>query len=376
MIVGRRRPGPFRASGSPARRGAARARGARRWSRGPTRGAVAARCARAAARPPASRCATREGGATLLDACATLVKSPGVPREAPVVAAARERGHHGDRRARARRGGCSPNEFIAVTGSNGKTTTVELIGHIHREAGLPVAVAGNVGTALASLPGTLDAGRGRRLRGVVVPARGHAGVRARGRGAAQPRRGPPGPPRHLRGLPRRQAAGLRPPAAGRRSPSCPRGARRSRTLGGARRARVTLRRRRRRRTWRDRDGAAVVARRAADGRRRDPPARRRTTARTRWPPPRSASPAASTPEAVRAGLATFAGVAHRLEEVADASAACLRQRLQGDQRRLGARSASASFAGGVHLIAGGSGKGSDFAPLARAGRASAAPPCT
>ena len=40
-----------------------------------------------------------------------------------------------------------PNEFIAVTGTNGKTTTTELIGHIHREAGLPVAVAGNVGTA-------------------------------------------------------------------------------------------------------------------------------------------------------------------------------------------------------------------------------------
>ena len=44
-----------------------------------------------------------------------------------------------------------PNEFVAVTGTNGKTTTVELLGHIHREAGLPVAVAGNVGTALSSL---------------------------------------------------------------------------------------------------------------------------------------------------------------------------------------------------------------------------------
>ena len=46
-----------------------------------------------------------------------------------------------------------PNEFIAVTGTNGKTTTVELIGHIHRTAGLPVAVAGNVGTALSGLVG-------------------------------------------------------------------------------------------------------------------------------------------------------------------------------------------------------------------------------
>jgi UDP-N-acetylmuramoylalanine--D-glutamate ligase len=46
------------------------------------------------------------------------------------------------------------NEFIAVTGTNGKTTTTEWIGHIHREAGLPVAVAGNVGTPLSSLIGT------------------------------------------------------------------------------------------------------------------------------------------------------------------------------------------------------------------------------
>ena len=66
------------------------------------------------------------------------------------------------------------HEFIALTGSNGKTTTVELIGHIHRVAGVPVVVAGNVGTALTSLPGTLEPGAVDRLRGLVVPARGHA----------------------------------------------------------------------------------------------------------------------------------------------------------------------------------------------------------
>ena len=43
-----------------------------------------------------------------------------------------------------------------MTATNGKTTTVEWIGHIHREAGLPVAVAGNVGTALSGLVGELD----------------------------------------------------------------------------------------------------------------------------------------------------------------------------------------------------------------------------
>ena len=44
-----------------------------------------------------------------------------------------------------------PNEFCAVTGTNGKTTTTELIGAIHRAAGLPVAVAGNVGTPVSAL---------------------------------------------------------------------------------------------------------------------------------------------------------------------------------------------------------------------------------
>ncbi len=84
-----------------------------------------------------------------------VAKSPGVPREAPVIAAALERGVPvlGEIEVAWR---LLENEFIAVTGTNGKTTTVELIGHIHREAGLPVAVAGNVGTALSSLVGVLE----------------------------------------------------------------------------------------------------------------------------------------------------------------------------------------------------------------------------
>jgi UDP-N-acetylmuramoylalanine--D-glutamate ligase len=87
-----------------------------------------------------------------LDGVRAVVKSPGVPAQAPVIAAARERGLPvlGEVELAWR---LIPNEFIAVTGTNGKTTTTELIGHIHREAGLPVAVAGNVGTALSSLVG-------------------------------------------------------------------------------------------------------------------------------------------------------------------------------------------------------------------------------
>lgn len=81
-----------------------------------------------------------------------LVKSPGVPHTAPVVVAARS-------------GACEvigelelawrllENRFCAVTGTNGKTTTTELIGAMHRAAGAPVAVAGNVGVAVSSLVG-------------------------------------------------------------------------------------------------------------------------------------------------------------------------------------------------------------------------------
>jgi UDP-N-acetylmuramoylalanine--D-glutamate ligase len=93
-------------------------------------------------------------GVDLLASASTVVKSPGVPQEAPVVAAARRKGHRvvGELEIGWR---LLPNEFIAVTGSNGKTTTVELIGHVHRAADLAVVVAGNVGTSLTSLPGRL-----------------------------------------------------------------------------------------------------------------------------------------------------------------------------------------------------------------------------
>ncbi len=96
-----------------------------------------------------------EPGVDLLDRARAVIKSPGVPAGAPAILAARERGLPvlGELELGWR---MLPNQFIAVTGTNGKTTTVELIGHIHREAGLPVAVAGNVGTAVSSLVGSLE----------------------------------------------------------------------------------------------------------------------------------------------------------------------------------------------------------------------------
>ena len=83
-----------------------------------------------------------------------VVRSPGVPNEAAVLVAAREAGipiyselELGWRMLE------SP--FVAVTGTNGKTTTVELLGEIWRAAGSEVRVAGNVGTPVSSLVGEI-----------------------------------------------------------------------------------------------------------------------------------------------------------------------------------------------------------------------------
>ncbi len=87
----------------------------------------------------------------LLDGVELVVKSPGVPGEHVLVAKARAGGvpvwsevELGYRLLPASR-------FVGVTGTNGKTTTVELLGAIFREAGRPVVVAGNVGRPLTSV---------------------------------------------------------------------------------------------------------------------------------------------------------------------------------------------------------------------------------
>jgi UDP-N-acetylmuramoylalanine--D-glutamate ligase len=85
-----------------------------------------------------------------LDRVRAVVKSPGVPSDDPVIVAARSRGIEviGELELAWR---LLPNDFVAVTGTNGKTTTVELIGEMYRAAGAGVVVAGNVGHALSRL---------------------------------------------------------------------------------------------------------------------------------------------------------------------------------------------------------------------------------
>jgi len=82
--------------------------------------------------------------------CDLIVLSPDVPADLPAIQAARGRGVTviGDVELAAPflRG-----RIIGITGSNGKTTTTSLTGHILREAGVPVQVGGNIGVAVASM---------------------------------------------------------------------------------------------------------------------------------------------------------------------------------------------------------------------------------
>jgi UDP-N-acetylmuramoylalanine--D-glutamate ligase len=77
-----------------------------------------------------------------------IIKSPGIPDTAALLVACREAGisiiseiEFASRYSHAK--------IIAVTGSNGKTTTAKLIHHILKNAGMNVALAGNVGISFA-----------------------------------------------------------------------------------------------------------------------------------------------------------------------------------------------------------------------------------
>jgi UDP-N-acetylmuramoylalanine--D-glutamate ligase len=86
-----------------------------------------------------------------------LVTSPGTPGARPLVAAARELGIPVWSEVELGWTLLAPRPFIGVTGTNGKTTTSELLGAIFRAAGRAVAVAGNVGTPLSSIEAPEDA---------------------------------------------------------------------------------------------------------------------------------------------------------------------------------------------------------------------------
>jgi UDP-N-acetylmuramoylalanine--D-glutamate ligase len=86
----------------------------------------------------------------LLDQVELVVMSPGVPTKVIPARYADRAGAEviGEIELASR---FLKGRIIAITGSNGKTTTTTLIGEILRDAGLPVQVGGNIGTALISM---------------------------------------------------------------------------------------------------------------------------------------------------------------------------------------------------------------------------------
>lgn len=85
----------------------------------------------------------------LLEGCGELIISPGIPRTAPFVAAALARGipvigevELAHRLIRQRHDG---SRVLAVTGTNGKSTTTDLVAHLLKASGLSAVACGNLG---------------------------------------------------------------------------------------------------------------------------------------------------------------------------------------------------------------------------------------
>jgi len=89
----------------------------------------------------------------------TIVVSPGVPSDAPLLKDARARGIGVVSELEVASWFCAA-PIVAITGTNGKTTTTTLAGRMFSDARVPSAVAGNIGTAFCD----------------VVPALGPDGV--------------------------------------------------------------------------------------------------------------------------------------------------------------------------------------------------------
>jgi UDP-N-acetylmuramoylalanine--D-glutamate ligase len=296
-------------------------------------------------------------GVELLAAAATVVKSPGVPQEAPVIATARRRGTRvvGELEIGWR---LVANEFVAVTGSNGKTTTVELIGHVHREAGAPVVVAGNVGTPLTALAGDVD-----EAATVVCEAssfqledtEAFAPEAAVLLNLAEDHLDRHGTFEAYRAA-KLQIFARQPEGTLAVVPAALAG---SLEIGGRARlitfgtANADLGLRDGWLTWQGEGFMAAAEIRLRGGHNRENAMAAAAVCLARGLPE----------EAVRAGLGSFTGVAHRLEEVGTVDGVLY----VNDSKATNVASAVvgiASFEDGVHVILGGRGKGSDYTPLA------------
>ena len=85
-----------------------------------------------------------------LEHCDIAVLSPGVPPDQPIFGQAAARGVLvvGDVEAAS---WFLQGPILGITGTNGKTTTTALAGHLLREAGIPCQVGGNIGRPVAAM---------------------------------------------------------------------------------------------------------------------------------------------------------------------------------------------------------------------------------
>lgn len=290
-----------------------------------------------------------------------LVKSPGVPAEAPPVAAAREAGVPvwSEIELASRH---LANPIIGITGTNGKTTTTELTAHLLRAAGIPARACGNQGTPLAGLVGEVD-----DAEWLVVECSSFQLEDVhefRPRAAALLNITPDHMDRHgtmdaylaaklriFRNMGPGDLAicpeGLRPP--GRVLPAFVH-------EGAARDGAVA---------WSA--GGLHLAQMGEVAEWADVALRGGHNRRNAMVATALAARAGATREGLAEGLATFPGVPHRLERVGDVDGVAF----VNDSKATNPEAAAAAldaYPRGVHLIAGGSGKGTAFEPLAEAAR--------
>ena len=177
---------------------AAGGRGAARRRRGGGRLGRRRRRARARPRPRGSRCADLTRAAGLGRGRGADRHRPAsrisIPTPHPAVAAAWEAGVAVDNdvglffRSFATPGWDAferTPQVVAVTGSNGKSTTTALIAHVLAAAGRPVQIGGNIGRGVLDLDPAVGR-HGRRARAVVLPDRARPGGAAGRRGVPQP----------------------------------------------------------------------------------------------------------------------------------------------------------------------------------------------
>jgi len=82
--------------------------------------------------------------------CDLMVVSPGVPSNAPVLAEAKNKNIKVISEVELASSVCK-GKIIAITGTNGKTTTTTLCGHVFTTCGKKVYVAGNIGFAFSEI---------------------------------------------------------------------------------------------------------------------------------------------------------------------------------------------------------------------------------